>query len=173
MNALAAMIVANNFGIPFEAMNNAFAQIKLTEMRMEILRGINGSQILNDAYNASPTSVKAVIDLVTNLSGFLTKIVVLGDMLELGPKEKEFHFEIGEYLDPENIQYVFTYGKLGTFIAKGARTNFGQDHVFNFHDKKELIEQLKPYLNKDTFVLVKASRGMKLEEVVEAIKEEI
>lgn len=173
MNAMAAMIVANEFGIPFEEMNNAFAQIKLTEMRMEIKRGINGSQILNDAYNASPTSVKAVIDLVSTLSGFSKKIVVLGDMLELGPKENEFHFEIGKYINPDKIQYVFTYGKLASFIAEGARENFEQERVFSFEDKKELIQELKKYLDKDSFVVVKASRGMKLEEVVEAIKEEI
>lgn len=103
LNALAAMTVAYYWGIPYEQMNQAFSQIKLTKMRMEISRGIFGSQILNDAYNASPTSMKAVVDLVSQLSGFTKKIVVLGDMLELGPKEKEFHLEIGEYLDPEKF----------------------------------------------------------------------
>ena len=173
MNALAAMIVANEFGVPYPMMNTAFAQIKLTEMRMEITRGINGAQILNDAYNASPTSVKAVIDLVATLSGFSRKIVVLGDMLELGPKEKQFHIEIGEYINPNKIKYVFTYGKLATYIAEGARTNFEQDRVFSFEDKQELIKKLQTYLDENSFVLVKASRGMRLEEVVEAIKEEI
>lgn len=173
MNALAAMIVANEFGVSYPMMNTAFAQIKLTEMRMEITRGINGAQILNDAYNASPTSVKAVIDLVATLSGFSRKIVVLGDMLELGPKEKQFHIEIGEYINPNKIQYVFTYGKLASYIAEGARTNFEQDRVFSFEDKQELIKKLQTYLDENSFVLVKASRGMRLEEVVEAIKEEI
>lgn len=173
MNALAAMIVANEFGVPYPMMNTAFAQIKLTEMRMEITRGINGAQILNDAYNASPTSVKAVIDLVATLSGFSRKIVVLGDMLELGPKEKQFHIEIGEYINPNKIKYVFTYGKLATYIAEGARTNFEQDRVFSFEDKQELIKKLQTYLDENSFVLVKASRGMRLEEVVEAIKDEI
>ncbi|NCU17537.1 UDP-N-acetylmuramoyl-tripeptide--D-alanyl-D-alanine ligase [Pallidibacillus pasinlerensis] len=172
MNALAAMIVANEFGVSYPMMNTAFAQIKLTEMRMEITRGINGAQILNDAYNASPTSVKAVIDLVATLSGFSRKIVVLGDMLELGPKEKQFHIEIGEYINPNKIQYVFTYGKLASYIAEGARTNFEQDRVFSFEDKQELIKKLQTYLDENSFVLVKASRGMRLEEVVEAIKEE-
>lgn len=173
LNALAAMTVAYYWGIPYEQMNQAFSQIKLTKMRMEISRGIFGSQILNDAYNASPTSMKAVVDLVSQLSGFTKKIVVLGDMLELGPKEKEFHLEIGEYLDPEKICYVYTYGKLGKWIADGAKKKFPETRVFSFLDKMELVDHLRQNIDEQTFVLVKASRSMKMEEVVEAIKEEI
>ena len=113
LNAMAAMLVAQEWGVPFDQMDQAFTQIKLSSMRMEITRGLEGAQILNDAYNASPTSVKAVIDLVCHLSGFSNKIVVLGDMLELGEKEVEYHKEVGEYIDPAKISLVYTYGKLG------------------------------------------------------------
>lgn len=113
--------------------------------------------------------MKAVLDLVSSLKGYPKKIVVLGDMLELGPAEVEYHLEIGEYLNPDKIYQVYTFGRLGAYIAQGAEKKFGKERVFAFDDKQKLIEQLKKNLDANTFVLVKASRGMKLEEVVEAL----
>lgn len=170
LNALAAMLVAREWGVPFARMNEAFAQIKLSEMRMELRPGLKGSVILNDAYNASPTSMKAVLDLVSSLKGYTKKIVVLGDMLELGPQEKEFHREIGAYIDPEKIYQVYTYGPLGAYIAEAAAKKLGAERTFAFDDKAELVAKLKENLDANTLVLVKASRGMKMEEIVAAIE---
>ncbi|WP_071396444.1 UDP-N-acetylmuramoyl-tripeptide--D-alanyl-D-alanine ligase [Bacillus tuaregi] len=169
LNALGAMLVAQHFHIPFPKMNEGFASLKLTNMRMELVAGRNGEKIINDAYNASPTSMKAAVDLVSNLPDYQRKILVLGDMLELGEKEKEFHFEMGKYIDPEKVDYVFTYGQLGKEIAAGAQTVFSSDRVLSFNDKPELIDSLMKYTDEETLVLVKASRGMKLEEVVNAL----
>jgi len=169
LNALSAMLAAQHFQIPFYQMNAGFSGLKLTNMRMELVEGKNGEKIINDAYNASPTSMKAAVDLVSNLPDYERKILVLGDMLELGEKENEFHFEMGKYLDPEKVDYVFTFGQLGTEIAAGAKTVFTADRVFSFIDKPALIEELEKYTNEETLVLVKASRGMKLEEVVNAL----
>jgi UDP-N-acetylmuramoyl-tripeptide--D-alanyl-D-alanine ligase len=170
MNALAAMLVANHFQIPFSKLNEGFKTLKLTNMRMELVEGKNGEKIINDAYNASPTSMNAAIDLITYLSGYEQKILVLGDMLELGPDEKEFHYSIGQSINPEKIDYVFTYGKLSEQIASGACETFSKDHVLSFLDKKSLVQELKKRTNPQTLVLVKASRGMKLEEVVEGLQ---
>lgn len=170
LNAMAAMMVATNWGVPFEKMNEAFSNLKLTQMRMEMTEGINGSRIINDAYNASPTSTKAVIDLVENLEGYQKKIVVLGDMLELGPKEKEFHHEVGEYINPNQIDFIYTFGSLSTHIVEGAKNRFEPNRLLAFQDKGLLIQHLKQNIEKDTLVLIKASRGMKMEEIVEAIK---
>jgi len=170
LNSLAAMLIAREFDIPFEKMNGAFQGLRLTHMRMEMSPGINESQVLNDAYNASPTSMKAVLELVMNLEGYEKKVVVLGDMLELGPNEKEFHAEIGEFLDPTKIDYVYTFGNLSQNIADRAKKSFGDTRVFAFLDKQDLINHLKEQITPKTLVLVKASRGMKLEEVVNAIK---
>ena len=139
-------------------------------MRMEFVEGKSGEKIINDAYNASPTSMKAAIDLVSELPGFERKILVLGDMLELGDQEKEFHFEMGKRIDPQKIHYIFTLGHLGAQIAQGAKTIFPEDRVFSFDEKTHLIEELKKYTNKESIILVKASRGMRLEEVVDALQ---
>jgi UDP-N-acetylmuramoyl-tripeptide--D-alanyl-D-alanine ligase len=170
MNALSAMLMANHFHIPFPSLQDGFKKLKLTNMRMELVEGGNGEKIINDAYNASPTSMKAAIDLVSQLPGYEQKIVVLGDMLELGPQEEEFHYEIGKSLSPEKIHYVFTYGPLANHIANGAKEVLPADHVFTFSDKTSLISQLKRCTNDRTLVLVKASRGMKLEEVVSGLQ---
>ena len=169
LNALSAMLTAHYFYIPYEKMNEGFSNLKLTNMRMELVEGKSGERIINDAYNASPTSMKVAIDLVSNLPDYERKILVLGDMLELGEKEKEFHFEMGRIIDPQKINFVFTFGNLGAQIAEGARTIFPTERVFSFTEKQLLIEELKKYTNAKTLIMVKASRGMKLEEVVTAL----
>ena len=88
-------------------------------------------------------------------------------MLELGDQEKEFHFEMGKGIDPQKIDYVFTFGNFGAQIAEGAKTVFPAERVFSFNEKTQLIEELKKYTNTESIILVKASRGMKLEEVVD------
>ena len=77
-----------------------------------MVEGANGEKIINDAYNASPTSMMAAIELIEGLSGFHHKILVLGDMLELGVQEQDFHMKIGERISSEKIDKVFTYGPL-------------------------------------------------------------
>lgn len=170
LNALASMLAAEYFGIRYESMNEGFAQLKLTNMRMELVEGTNGVKIINDAYNASPTSMNAAIELVSNLDGFSRKILVLGDMLELGPAEEQYHYQIGQSLDSEKIDYVFTYGKLGAYIGEGALEVLGGDRVYRFTDKNELAKKLTEVATSDTLVLIKASRGMKLEEVVKFLQ---
>ncbi|MFT8320212.1 MAG: UDP-N-acetylmuramoyl-tripeptide--D-alanyl-D-alanine ligase [Bacillus sp. (in: firmicutes)] len=170
LNALAAMLVADYFAISYEEMDEGFKTLKLTNMRMELLTGKKGVHIINDAYNASPTSMLAAIDVVKNLPGFKKKVMVLGDMLELGTDEEIYHEQVGKSICGDAIDYVFTYGQLGQFIAKGAKTLLPEKQVMAFLQKKELIHALKEVVDEETVVLVKASRGMKLEEVVKALQ---
>ena len=170
LNALAAMHIAHYFSIPYEKMKAGLSGIKLTNMRMELVEGKRGEKIINDAYNASPTSMMAAIELVSNLQGYDRKILVLGDMLELGPQEEQYHLQIGAGLDAEKMNLLFTFGPLGEHIAKGAREVLGEKRVFAFRDKAELIEELKKHVDEQTLILVKASRGMKMEEIVTALQ---
>ncbi|MGD6845348.1 UDP-N-acetylmuramoyl-tripeptide--D-alanyl-D-alanine ligase [Bacillus infantis] len=170
MNALCAMEAARFLGVPYEQMNEGFASLKLTAMRMELSEGSKGEKIINDAYNASPTSMRAAIDLVSELSGYSRKVLVLADMLELGDDEVRFHREIGQAIDPEKIDYVLTFGALGSIIAEGAQEAFSEERVFAFSEKGPLIEKLQSLTSEETIVLFKGSRGMKLEEAAEALK---
>jgi UDP-N-acetylmuramoyl-tripeptide--D-alanyl-D-alanine ligase len=170
LNALAAMLIAKYFSVPYEKVNEGLANIKLTNMRMELVEGRHGEKIINDAYNASPTSMMAAIELISNLQGYDQKILVLGDMLELGPQEERYHLQIGEGLNPEKINLLFTFGPLGEHIARGAHASLGKNKVYSYTDKQELIRELEQHVNEKSLVLVKASRGMKLEEVVQSLQ---
>ncbi|MDP4086417.1 MAG: UDP-N-acetylmuramoyl-tripeptide--D-alanyl-D-alanine ligase [Bacillota bacterium] len=170
LNALSAMLIANYFAISFEEMDKGLANVKLTNMRMELVEGKHGEKVINDAYNASPTSMLAAIELVSNLQGYTKKILVLGDMLELGPQEEQYHLQVGKELHAKKISMLFTYGNLGLKIAEGARAVLGEEKVFAYTNKQELIDELKKHVDEATLVLVKASRGMKLEEVVTSLQ---
>jgi UDP-N-acetylmuramoyl-tripeptide--D-alanyl-D-alanine ligase len=170
-NALAGILIARQFGLTVDEMKEGLKSLKLTQMRMEMVEGTKGESIINDAYNASPTSMKAAIGLVSELEGFRTKILVLGDMLELGDHEEEFHQEIGRLIEPEKVKQVFTFGHLGTFIAKGALENFPEGRVHSFTDKESLTNELSSTIKGDELILFKASRGIKLEEIIEGLKE--
>ncbi|WP_062106611.1 UDP-N-acetylmuramoyl-tripeptide--D-alanyl-D-alanine ligase [Bacillus niameyensis] len=167
-NALAVILAARELFIPTSSIKQGLKSVKMSNMRMEWHQGIKGTKILNDAYNASPTSMRAVISMFSNMKG--EKIVVLGDMLELGEEEINYHQQIGDELDPRKIKYVFTYGNLGKYIAKAAKQHFKDDHVFAFTNKDELIATLTSKIIGNEIILFKASRGVKLEEVVDALK---
>lgn len=139
-------------------------------MRIERIIGASGVTILNDAYNASPTSMKAAIGVLEKMKGFRQRIAVLGDMLELGASEEEYHREIGASLTPDKVDQLFTYGTLGLKIAEGAAGHLKPARIHAYTDKTELIRDLTSLIHPKDVVLVKASRGMKLEEVVDAVK---
>ncbi|MFC4599410.1 UDP-N-acetylmuramoyl-tripeptide--D-alanyl-D-alanine ligase [Cohnella hongkongensis] len=170
VNALAAIAVGRSFGLSVDAIGAGLRQAKLTGMRIERSAAWNGAVILNDAYNASPTSVKAAIDLVAELSGHRRKWIVLGDMLELGDGELELHGGIGRYLDRSKADFVLLYGPLSMRTYQEARLNYEDDSVRHFDDKKALAAVLLAGLSSDDLVLVKASRGMKMEEIVVALQ---
>ncbi|WP_077620335.1 UDP-N-acetylmuramoyl-tripeptide--D-alanyl-D-alanine ligase [Bacillus sinesaloumensis] len=169
-NGMAAMAVARHLGLSWDHIEAGLKQIKITNMRLELIEGINGTKLINDAYNASPLSMKAAISLVHDLDASGKKLVVLGDMLELGDKEKDYHEEVGRFIQPDKVDYVFTFGVLGEHIANGAKQYFSPDRVFAYQDKEQLIDAVRKLLSKGDILLVKGSRGMKLEEVIVAFK---
>ncbi|MFL0556580.1 MULTISPECIES: UDP-N-acetylmuramoyl-tripeptide--D-alanyl-D-alanine ligase [Paenibacillus] len=169
-NALAAITVARQYGVSDAAIREGFSNVELTGMRIEVITGQSGITILNDAYNASPTSMKAALGVLEHMKGHRKKIAVLGDMLELGDSEADYHREIGEMLTPGTVDLLFTCGPLSRHIAEGAKKQLDPNCIHAYTDKSELIRKLVSLLHPQDIVLVKASRGMKLEEVVEAIK---
>ncbi|RKL65178.1 UDP-N-acetylmuramoyl-tripeptide--D-alanyl-D-alanine ligase [Salipaludibacillus neizhouensis] len=165
-NALSAIAISKQMNVSIPDIKKGLEAIKITGMRTELIQGKDGVTVINDAYNASPTSMRAAIDLLQDLKHYKKKIVVLGDMLELGDKEETFHFEVGKGIDKEKINEVITFGQLGRKIAEGAKVNFPENRVFAYNDKQALIAKLKGTVEEGDIVLLKGSRGMKLEEVV-------
>jgi UDP-N-acetylmuramoyl-tripeptide--D-alanyl-D-alanine ligase len=171
INSLAALIVARHYKVPEEKIVQGLQTLALTGMRIEFIACENGITILNDAYNASPTSMKAALHVLENMKGYQRKIAVLGDMLELGASEGKYHEEIGNLLDASKLDYLLTLGELGKRIAEGAKKRLDEKKIYAYTDKAELIAKLETMLSPQDVVLVKASRGMALEKVVEQIKQ--
>ncbi|MHA6484731.1 UDP-N-acetylmuramoyl-tripeptide--D-alanyl-D-alanine ligase [Paenibacillus sp. strain BS8-2] len=173
-NALAAIAAARYLGVPAEGIHRGFQQLKLTSMRIEPTTAFNGAVILNDAYNANPTAVRAAIDLVAGLSGFRRRWIVLGDMLELGPEEAELHRGVGAYVQAGSAEAVLTCGPLSQHTSEGAKASLREaadaDLVRHFDDKDTLSKWLREQLHPEDLVLVKGSRGMRMEQVVQALE---
>jgi UDP-N-acetylmuramoyl-tripeptide--D-alanyl-D-alanine ligase len=172
-NALAAIAAAAACGVPPEAMAAGLAAMQLTGMRIQPVKAANGAMILNDAYNANPTAVRAAVDLVAGLSGYRRKWIVLSDMRELGNAEERLHREIGAYITPDKADAVLTCGELSEHISEGAASSFGSSAaaaVRHFKDRESLISALAAELDHRDLVLVKGSRTMQMERVVEALQ---
>ncbi|WP_128895113.1 UDP-N-acetylmuramoyl-tripeptide--D-alanyl-D-alanine ligase [Longirhabdus pacifica] len=169
-NALHAMTVGKLLDIDQEMIKEALARVKITGMRLEKEKGIKGCTILNDCYNASPTSLKAALKLLEDSSSYCRRIAVLADMLELGEKEVSLHREIGESIDGQRLDYLFVYGELGKHIAEGAEKVIAKERIFVYQDKIALSHHLIELVNQDDLILFKGSRGMFLEEVVYHLK---
>ncbi|WP_276575567.1 UDP-N-acetylmuramoyl-tripeptide--D-alanyl-D-alanine ligase [Paenibacillus sp. YPG26] len=170
INALGAITVARHYGVTEDRIIKGLEHLELTSMRIELLEGISGVTILNDAYNASPTSVKAAIGVLEKMKGYRRKIAVLGDMLELGENEERYHVEIGQFITEDKVDLLYTFGPLGSKIAQGAASHLPDTHIHAYIDKNELIRALLQELTPKDAVLIKASRGMRLEEVARAIQ---
>ncbi|KIX91377.1 UDP-N-acetylmuramoylalanyl-D-glutamyl-2, 6-diaminopimelate--D-alanyl-D-alanine ligase [Staphylococcus microti] len=164
-NAAYAIAVAKALGVDDKTIRQQLQQLELTGMRMQRFTAQNGAVVINDAYNASPTSMKAAIDTLTQMAG--RKILVFGDVLELGPQSTTLHAEVGRYLADKAIDVLFTYGEASEALNKAGAPYVRQ--AKHFDSKDQLIETLSAMLESEDVVLVKGSRGMKLEEVVEAL----
>lgn len=170
-NALAAIAVSKYMGVSSADIKRGLQQIKLSGMRAEMVKGSNGITIINDAYNSSPSALKAAIQLVEELQGYNKKMIVIGDMLELGEDEQQFHEDIGAMLNSNHIDYVYTYGPLAEHISKKARLTFDYERVNHMDNKAQIAAHILNHSDERDLVLIKGSRGMQLEQVVSLLTE--
>jgi len=164
MNALAATAATLALGVDLAAVVAGLSGYAGVKGRLQCLPAQGGAALIDDSYNANPDSVCAAIDVLAALPG--KKILVLGDMGEVGEAAAQVHDEIGGYAKSMGLDRLFT---LGEHAATAAR-NFGGGGA-HFKNVASLIEALRPLLDRETTVLVKGSRFMKMERVVEAIAE--
>ncbi|MFS1513474.1 UDP-N-acetylmuramoyl-tripeptide--D-alanyl-D-alanine ligase [Chengkuizengella sp. SCS-71B] len=170
MNAIAAIAVSELLAIKKEDIIKGLKHLKVSSMRTQKIRTNSGFVIINDAYNSSPNALKAAIEMLEELEGYHHKMIVLGDMLELGENERELHQDIGRRLDPHKIDYVFTYGDLAEEVAFEAQNHYLPDHVKSFKNKEKLLKELLTIVTEKDVILIKGSRGMKLEDIVDELK---
>jgi UDP-N-acetylmuramoyl-tripeptide--D-alanyl-D-alanine ligase len=165
-NALAASAVAVALGISLEDIATGLSKFGAVKGRLQRKAGLQRSVIIDDTYNANPDSMKAAIDVLSKQTG--EKILVLGDMGELGADEKQMHKEIGAYAKAAGLTKLFCLGELSIEIGNG----FGEG-AQNFATPMAIAENIKPLLNDVTTVLIKGSRFMRMERVVDLLEEKI
>lgn len=172
LNAAAAAVCMKRLGVSEDAIRQGLIELKITGMRADVVMLPSGAKVYNQAFNASPSSVRASIQALIELEGKGRKIAVLADMLELGADEVKFHREIGAELDPGQIDEIYTYGELASHIADAARERYPHGKVHSFASKQDLTASLRKSIRKNDMILVKGSRGMKMEEVIEGLLQE-
>ena len=167
-NALAALSVGNIYHIPVDKMQKALASFDLTANRTEWLEAKNGAKILSDVYNSNPTAVKEVLYAFEQVPTEGKRIIVLGDMLELGEKAAEMHSDLAQAINPDRIDSVYLCGELMGYLAEKLREKFDETQIHHYQkdDLLTLTSDLKNELMPDDIVLLKASHGIHLENVV-------
>lgn len=165
-NALAAVAVGLSFRVPVKNIQEALASFAAASKRMEVL-SVDGITILNDTYNSNPDSVLVALQTLQAMTVRGKRIAVLADMLELGERAEQEHTAIGKVVATYGVEYLLTYGPLSRFTHDAAKTQFKA----HYDQKNMLAEYLAELLTEGDVVLVKGSRGMKMEDIVTFLKE--
>lgn len=167
INYLAAFAIASELGIGKEKIIKATKKIKSSDKRLEIKRHRKYT-LINDTYNANPDSMKSSLNILNKIDNRRRKIAILGDMFELGKESKIKHKELAKLVNNLKVDEVYTIGKMMQFFDKNL-TNRNKVHG-HFSDRQLLKKFLSEIILTDSVILVKGSRGMKMEEFVSVIE---
>jgi len=166
-NALAASCAANAMGVRWESITSALSHLNSVKGRLEITASEAGYTVINDTYNANPSSTRAALDVLANAKGF--RAVIFGDMGELGPDAKVLHEQAGRYAKEGRADALYACGEFADSVVAG----YGAG-AHSFVSKAELIESLMKELQQGATYLVKGSRSSAMEEIVdEMLKQKV
>lgn len=175
LNALAAIAVADHFQVPVPGIKKALAGFRTGAKRMEIVSLSGGVKVINDCYNANPDSTIASLDFLHDLALWKKKgrrVAVIGEMLELGAFAKKSHEEVGRRAAQAGVGLLIAVGSHAEEMAAGARrAGLASSRTYALADAEEALPLVKSFLRKGDLVLVKGSRGMKMERITEGLKE--
>ncbi|MDR2977428.1 MAG: UDP-N-acetylmuramoyl-tripeptide--D-alanyl-D-alanine ligase, partial [Streptococcaceae bacterium] len=167
-NAMLAAYVGKLENVPEDEIHKALAEVKLTKNRTQWLKAANGADILSDVYNANPTAMKLILEtfqaIPANPNGH--KIVVLADLLELGPEAPAMHASVAEVMDMQKLDGVYLYGPLMQNLADVIPA------AHYFTDFAQLQSALNAEIQTEDQVLLKGSNGMGLAGIVNALTSE-
>lgn len=170
LNLTIAVSVAKQMALEDDEIEKAVKDIVLTNMRFQIITK-GKTTYINDAYNASPMSMKKSLETFSKIYNDREKIAVIGDMLELGEQERELHASIFDVIVNTNLNKLYLYGPRMKFLYDRIRENSNNGNIkkieTEYFENKEQIKEKLQEIKEEKVVLIKASRGMKLEEVIE------
>ena len=171
-NAMAAAATACAVGVDIKTIAEGLAEFRPFSGRMEMIKLNNGSFLLDDSYNANPASVREALMTLKDLKVHHNGYVFLGDMLELGAESEEMHRKIGMLIATIGINALFLQGDFSKVTAAGAiEGGLSPENIFSLSGEDNSIHYLKENLKKGDWILVKGSRGMKMEKIVDRICE--
>ncbi|QUH20953.1 UDP-N-acetylmuramoyl-tripeptide--D-alanyl-D-alanine ligase [Alkaliphilus sp. B6464] len=169
-NGLAAVWIGLKYDMTVEEIQRGLDHFEPSKMRLEVIEKDN-MKIINDAYNASPDSMKAALDVLQTMKAN-RKIAVLGNMFEMGSFAEEGHRSVGEYLARKKIDILITVGDMADWIGLEAKEHgLDERKIFSVPNNTEAINILEKHINENDAILVKGSRGMTMEEIVRFLQE--
>ncbi|MDR0738992.1 MAG: UDP-N-acetylmuramoyl-tripeptide--D-alanyl-D-alanine ligase [Oscillospiraceae bacterium] len=166
-SALACVAVAFYLGINADDIKIGLASYKGTKMRQEIVKK-KSITIINDSYNSSPDSIESAIDLLNQIAS-QRKIAVLADILELGKNSNKIHYSVGENFKDKSIDILITIGNKAKEIALAAKAKKNKFEVFKCNKNEDAFKILKNILKQNDTILVKGSRGTKIDEIIKEL----
>lgn len=167
-NALAALSSALCLGMTSEEIREGLKAPELSGMRLEIMEASPGITIINDAYNANLSSTRASLETLVTMGRGSRTIAVLGDMLELGSLREGAHLQVGALAAELGVNYFLGLGESMVLAVEKAREK-GLDNSWHFTDQVKLLKKLKGIIRPGDLVLIKGSRGMKMEQVADSL----
>ena len=168
--ALAIVALATELGYAPDEIQQGFDRFQPVAGRGRVVQSEPWT-IIDETYNASPTASKAACRTLANWQAKGRRFLVMGDMLELGPESQRFHKELGWLAGELNIDFVYAVGTFANDVAEGVRLANTLTRAFTFDNQRELIHDLENLLSEGDVALVKGSRGMRMERVVESLFE--
>ena len=169
-NALAALAAASVWGIGAEVAARVFPQMDPGAMRGRIVRFANGFALINDSYNSNPVALRAMMELLAHTTGYHRRIVATGEMLELGRQSASLHREIGALAAVLNLDWVLgVQGNAAEIVYGAIAAGMSPGRVRFFDDAAKAAEFLAEMIEPGDLLLVKGSRGVKMERVVETL----
>jgi UDP-N-acetylmuramoyl-tripeptide--D-alanyl-D-alanine ligase len=170
-NALAALAAASVWGIGAAEAQNVFNKLRAPAMRGELLRFSNGAALINDSYNSSPAALQAMTELLVATPNFRRRILAAGEMRELGAASAQLHREAGQFAaKTTKIDWIIGVAGDAAQIVEGAvAAGFSRGHAKFFQTPQEAAEFLGDLMTSGDLLLVKGSRGVKMEQIVEAL----
>lgn len=165
-NALAAAAIGFTCGAGIKEIKTGLENFNVPEHRMRPLKLKNGAIVLDDSYNNNPTAATLALQTLKEAARGRKIVVVMGDMLELGEKEKELHEDLGREIAKSGAGYFVGVGQLSRYAAGEVKKNLGEGNVWWVEKENQVLPILKRLLKKDTITLIKGSRSISLDKLV-------
>lgn len=171
MNAVAALAAASVWGIGAEEAKRVFPSLVPADKRGEVVRFEEGFSVINDTYNSSPTALGALMQLLAATPGYKRRSLAAGEMLELGDSSPELHRECGRLAGGlRKIDWIFgVQGCAADFVRAAVEAGHPRDRVQFFENSQEAANFLETFVTRGDLLLLKGSRGVRMEKILEAI----